>query len=566
VLKKSVLLKGTASEPALSGAEWVPKVFVRKTALAAGVPPKYDAKDMTRQQGRTGLHTALALAAGLALRLWFVAHTARISGDTLLYGSIARNWIEHGVYSFTQPPAAPIPTLIRLPGYPLFLMLCFKLFGIDNYTAVMYLQCLIDLLTCLLVAALAGRLFGRRAAMAALWLSALCPFMAIYTAAPLTEVLTLFCIALTFYSLERWVDSLERWRDAGLGVADRGKAADFVFGRERRASALRKTQQIQGALAPGQPTTLYNRWLWITAATMAYSILLRPEQGLLAATVIPAMLWTAWQQTKPRHLQAVLPIALAALCVVLPLAPWTVRNWRTFHIVQPLAPRYATDPGEFVPLGFQRWFRTWAIDFASTEEVYWNYDSAPVWIGDLPARAFDSSSEYVQTEAILNQYNRNYNATLALDARFESLAEERIHNNPIRYYVALPVARLLNMLFRPRAEMLEVPLEWWRWREHPHMTLLAAGLAALNLVYFILGALGLWNWRRSSRNRSEASVALIGAMVGFVILRCVLLLTLDNSEPRYTLEFFPLLIVWASHLFQAAPQNESKMDVPDSLS
>ena len=42
-----------------------------------------------------------------------------------------------------------------------------------------------------------------------------------------------------------------------------------------------------------------------------------------------------------------------------------------------------------------------------------------------------------------------------------------------------------------------------------------------------------------------------GAMVGFVALRCALLLTLDNSEPRYTLEFFPLLIVWASFLFRS---------------
>ena len=156
---------------------------------------------------------------------------------------------------------------------------------------------------------------------------------------------------------------------------------------------------------------------------------------------------------------------------MLPLAPWTVRNWRTFHVVQPLAPRYATDPGELVPLGFQRWYRTWAIDFASTEEVYWNYDSAPIGIGDLPARAFDSDDQYARTAAILNDYNRRYNATPALDARFEALAEERIHDDPVRYYIALPVARLLNMLFRPRAEMLEVPLEWWRWREHPQMTL-----------------------------------------------------------------------------------------------
>jgi 4-amino-4-deoxy-L-arabinose transferase-like glycosyltransferase len=516
---------------------------------------------MTGRQLKTGLHVALALAAGLALRLWFVAHVARLAGDSLLYGNIARNWMQHGVYSFTQPPAPLVPTLIRLPGYPLFLMICFQLFGVDHYTAVMYVQCAIDLLTCLLISGLAGRLFGRRAALAALWLSALCPFMAIYTAAPLTEVLTLFCIALTFYSLERWSSSLERRQGAQRGFTGGGKAVDYVFGRERRASALRKTQQIQGALAPGslfrKPqssffNTLYNRWLWVTAAAMAYSVLLRPEQGLLAATVIPAMLWMVWRQAKSRRprLQAVLPVALAALCVVLPLAPWALRNWRTFHVIQPLAPRYATDPGEFVPLGFQRWYRTWAIDFASTEEVYWNYDSAPVWIGDLPVRAFDSDNQYAETEAILNLYNRNYNATPALDARFAALAEERIHNDPIRYYVALPIARLLNMLFRPRAEMLEVPLEWWRWREHQTTTLLAAGLAALNLGYFVLGALGLWRWRRDGWG---PHVALVGAMVGFVVLRCALLLTLDNSEPRYTLEFFPLLIVWGSYVFRGAP-------------
>ena len=226
----------------------------------------------------------------------------------------------------------------------------------------MYVQCVIDLVTCLVIAALAGRLFGRRAAMAALWLAALCPFTAIYAAAPLTEVLTLICIALTFYGLERW-------RSAGLG---------------------------------------FNRWLWVTAVAMAYAVLLRPEQGLLAAAVIPAMLWMVWRKSRMRAFwrRRRLPVALAALCVVLPLVPWTVRNWRTFHVVQPLAPRYATDPGEMVPLGFQRWYRTWAIDFASTEEVYWNYDSAPVDIGDLPARAFDSDDQYARTAAILNEYNR----------------------------------------------------------------------------------------------------------------------------------------------------------------
>lgn len=461
---------------------------------------------MTVRQQKTGLYVALALAIGLALRLWFVAHAGRIDGDTLIYGNIARNWMQHGVYGFVVSAHGPVPTLIRLPGYPIFLMACFRIFGVDHYTTVMYVQCAIDLFTCLLISTLAGRLFGRRAAMAALWLSVLCPFTASYTAAPLTEILTLASIALTFYGLERW-------RSAGL---------------------------------------CFNRWLWVTTITMAYAVLLRPEQGMLAASVIPAMLWMVWQASESRRLwiKMVLPVLIAAFCVVLPLAPWAVRNWRTFHVVQPLAPRYATDPGEAVPLGFQRWYRTWAIDFASTEEVYWNYDSAPIEMDDLPARAFDSNDQYAQTEGILNDYNRNYNATRTLDARFEALAEERIHDDLLRYYVALPVARLLNMVFRPRAEMLEVPLEWWRFREYPQMSLLAAGLAVLNLGYFVLGGVGLSRWKRSGWG---VHLPLVAAMAGFVALRCALLLTLDNSEPRYTLEFFPLLIVWGSFLFRTSP-------------
>jgi hypothetical protein len=81
------------------------------------------------------------------------------------------------------------------------------------------------------------------------------------------------------------------------------------------------------------------------------------------------------------------------------------------------------------------------------------------------------------------------------------------------------------------------------------MTLLAVGLGVVNLAYFVLGGLGLWRWRRSALG---PHLALAGAMVAFVVLRCALLLTIDNSEPRYTLEFFPLLIVWASFLDSAA--------------
>ena len=331
----------------------------------------------------------------------------------------------------------------------------------------------------------------------------LCPFTAIYAAAPLTETLTLFTIALTWYSLERWQNS---------GAA-------------------------------------FNRWLLAITVAMAYSVLLRPEQGLLPATVVPAMIWIVWQKSgRGLSLQSLRPIAVSAICVVLPLAPWAIRNWRTFHVIQPLAPRSATDPSESVPTGFQRWYRTWAIDFASTEQIYWNYDSTDLRVGDLPMRAFDSEDQYERTAALLSEYNQKNNATPDFDRRFEALAEQRIHTHPLRYYLALPVARLANMLFRPRPEMMQIGLDWWNWHEYRGKTLLAYASAALNFAYFLLGAIGLWLWGR--RGESTYS-ALACSMAAFFVLRCTLLLTLDNSEPRYTLEFFPLLIVWASRIFRA---------------
>ena len=123
-------------------------------------------------------------------------------------------------------------------------------------------------------------------------------------------------------------------------------------------------------------------------AALAYSILLRPDQGLLAAAIVPAMLWRALAARSGREsmLRAASPVLAMALCAVLPLAPWTLRNWRTFHVFQPLAPRYANDPGERAPRGFARWYRTWAIDFASTDEVYWNYDGDPIQL-ERPAGA-----------------------------------------------------------------------------------------------------------------------------------------------------------------------------------
>src|SRR5450631_1505634 len=144
----------------------------------------------------------VALLLGAWLRLWFIHTYPQVNGDSLLYGDMAKNLILHGIYGRLQDGSVH-PTLIRLPGYPLFLAACFRIFGMENYHAVLYLQAAVDLATCLLVAGGVRLISGTRQAWIALFLAALCPFTANYVSNALTETLSIFCVALALYGMAR---------------------------------------------------------------------------------------------------------------------------------------------------------------------------------------------------------------------------------------------------------------------------------------------------------------------------------------------------------------------------
>src|ERR1051326_8412804 len=69
---------------------------------------------------RNWLFFLLVTAAALALRLVFVFRFPHLAGDTWIYGDIAKNWLNHGIFGITDNGTIR-PTLIRLPGYPGFL-------------------------------------------------------------------------------------------------------------------------------------------------------------------------------------------------------------------------------------------------------------------------------------------------------------------------------------------------------------------------------------------------------------------------------------------------------------
>ena len=83
--------------------------------------------------------------------------------------------------------------------------------------------------------------------------------------------------------------------------------------------------------------------------------LLRPDGALLAVASLLAIVLFANRSFlglppigRTRAWRYVLS---AGLLSVVPFLVWTARNLSTFHVFEPLAPRYATDPGEFIAPG-----------------------------------------------------------------------------------------------------------------------------------------------------------------------------------------------------------------------
>ena len=428
-----------------------------------------------------------ALAAGAALRFWFIHAYPEVQGDPLIYGDIAKNWMLHGIYGLSGTDGIR-PTLIRLSGYPLFLMLCFRLFGMEHYHAVMYAQTGIDLASCLLIAGFAAKIASPRAAWTALWLAALCPFTANYAATPLTETLELFCISLALFSFARLLEN-PQWR-----------------------------------------------WVLLLALAFSYAAILRPDGALLAVALCPAIVYYGAKLWGTRQM-----LRMAVVCgalAMLPFVPWAIRNWSTFHVFQPLAPRYAMDPGEYTDPGFNRWTKSVCADLTCTWEIYWNANSDAMPFENLPDRAFDSQAQYEKTKQLFVDYNKTTTLTPEIDERFADLAHERIVARPLRYYVVMPLLRVSDMWLRPRTELLWIELRWWEYSKHHSETEFAAAYAALNLVYLILALIGIYRWPRFT-----------GAMLLFIFLRCALLATIEAPEPRYTLECFPMIIALAGVAF-----------------
>lgn len=479
-------------------------------------------------------HLAFALLVGLALRLFFIAHFTAYAGDSQFYQELARNWLDHGVYGrFFLGHLSPVD--MRMPGYPAFLAGVYAFFGRADKT-VMLVQVFVDLMTCVLVALIAARLAPARnktlVATAALWMAALCPFTANYTAVVLTEVLATFLTT--------------------LGI--------FVFvcilvhpSMDLPARRFEKKALLRGA-----------GWFLLAGALVGIGTLVRPEMPLLLVAMVLALCirwrrFTDWPK-----------LALATSWMVagllLPLMPWAVRNARTLGHAEFLAPRYAETQNDFVPRGFYKWTGTWMVQFQDAYVAPWKLGKAPILVDTLPASAFDSSAERDRVDSLLSSYNSNLQMTPVLDQQFAVLAQERTARQPMRTYVLIPATRAFEIWFTPRIELLPYSGKLWpmveMWRANHTDFSVTLGFGFLNFAYVGLACVGAWRCRRH---------AALAMLIAFVAVRTVLLTQLQTVEPRYVIVCFPAMMALGAQAWGGlaalahSPASPEQVDAPFAL-
>jgi hypothetical protein len=452
-------------------------------------------------------NVAAAVCAGLALRVYLVLKfPVTDTGDAPFYIELAWNWLKNGVYGFAVHGQLT-PVDMRVPGYPAFLAAVFAVAG-QSPRAAMLAQVVVDLATCFVIALIAARLAPensrRSVALAGLWLAALCPFTANYTAVVLTETLVIFLTALAILVLLQ----------TDVGGAHVARAAAF----------------------------LANPWL-LAGIVVGFSTLVRPETPLVlfaAGLVLVAKWWRPadWMKLIRAGL-------LMGLGLLIPLVPWAARNWNTLHDVQFLAPRYSELPGEYTPLGFTAWTNTWMWRFRDVYLTQWKVNEEEIAIDELPAYAFDSQDEKERMADLLDEYNEALTIDPLLDQGFREIARERTARHPLRTYVTVPLLRTLTLWFTPRVELLPSSGHLWplheEWQDDRPDFLVTLGLSVVNIMYIALALAGAWLARR------RPGWALL---ILYCVVRTLFFVKfVETPEPRYVLECFPAVIALAAQVF-----------------
>ena len=327
----------------------------------------------------------LVTLAAFALRLFFYFRFPHVTGDSLIYGDIAKNWLDHGIFGLThaegpRPPGSACPAIPR--SWPPASR------SSDASTTTPCCWC-------------RSSLTWPAASSSPTWRAGPCP-----TAR----------------------------RDSPFSLAALCPVHRELHGRSAGRDAEHLLRCGGARLRPSpdsmRQTKDVPRWSAWTGCGVAVAagILLRPDGGILLVALGLFLLWRMWRTAAAARAPV---LGGSAGAGDLAVARWcrgpsatgatSIASSRWPHVT----PTILTS---LFPSGFDKWMRTWIVDYVSTEEVYWQVPGRRRRLADCcrrgPSTARRSARRRRPSSTITP---RSHFVGPELNARFAELAK-RAHS------------------------------------------------------------------------------------------------------------------------------------------
>ena len=240
---------------------------------------------MTERPKHLNLYILAILLLAITVRVYAVlSHPAVPVADAADYHRLATGLVQGRGYINTEGGS----TAWRPPAYPLFLAGIYKIFGI-NVTAATIVQALLGGLTVLLLMTLAALIIDWPRALIAGLIAAVYPVLIWLPRLLLSENVSHFLLLLTLTL--------------------------FVL-------YLRTSRIV---------------WLVVFGVFCALNTLVRGSNLFVPVTLACGLLIIRWRSRILNWNQLIAPLLVLAIAFLLPLVPWTVRNYRVFHHPIPIA-------------------------------------------------------------------------------------------------------------------------------------------------------------------------------------------------------------------------------------
>ena len=428
----------------------------------------------------------LIVAIALAVNLIFFISCFKLplSGDALQYDAIAWNLAQGNGYSLSE--AAPYePTMLREPAYPIFLCLIYKAFG-HRIHAVYIVQILLFLCSCILVFAIASKLFNNKIARYSSLFVVICPTLANFNVLLYTESFFFSLLMLTVYWLIKTKDNL--------------RSSSFFVG---------------GVLLG----------------------LLALCRGAMVLLFVPFIVWLYMSFGSADFFRrCFLKLFVLMIALSFMTAPWLMRNSRVFGVCG------------FNSIGSRALLaRVHRSDYSLKQTLQSTVYYFSEYIGaKLFPEAFDTPNECMLIEGrrIIKRERQLLDegySIIEINDIFKSEASAKIKDHPVKFLTRTPfeLVRLMHFMYIPALNQTVIVSKFKEFNGGSLILSLVRGIYKITVYPLIIfSALGVYFVSRTRRKELLFLILLI------LYVNCIY--SVFSGYPRYNIPLIPFYLMFAA--------------------